>query len=132
VQQPQSPCPQLSRAPLRSKRYCNTSTRLSCGFTSVETGTPLSVKRIVRGVVKSASDKWGTLRLQQRAENLLRRQGQIGKMNTDRVGKRVSDGRREAIVVISPAPLAPKGPSFCCDSTCSLINSSGISRMVGI
>src|ERR1039458_2793188 len=64
------------------------------------------------GVVKSASDKWGTLRLQQRAENLLRRQGQIGKMNTDRVGKRVSDGRREGDRGDLSRSLGAEGPIF--------------------
>src|SRR5580700_9701254 len=46
VQQPHRPCPQLSRAPNRSKR-CNSSTRLRCGSISVETSWPLSVKLMV-------------------------------------------------------------------------------------
>src|SRR5580692_6401916 len=50
VQQPHRPCPQLSRAPNRSKR-CNNSTRLRCGSISVETFIPLSVKLMVRALI---------------------------------------------------------------------------------
>src|SRR5262249_8761234 len=46
--QPHSPCAQLSRAPNRSKRCCNSSTRFWCGAISALTASPLRVKWTVR------------------------------------------------------------------------------------
>src|SRR5712691_4455907 len=46
------PWPQLSRAPIRLNSRCRTSTRLWCGLISAATLSPLSVKLMVRVIVR--------------------------------------------------------------------------------
>src|SRR5690242_14889804 len=57
VQQPQSPCPQLSRAPVSANRVCSISTTFSYGLTSTTTGRPFNVKLIVRTVTSVVSKR---------------------------------------------------------------------------
>src|SRR5215510_8873563 len=96
VQQPQSPWPQDSRAPVRPKCPCRSSIRLWYGATLAVTATPLSVKMIVRrafisGIVQRVSG----LR-PQRAIDRFWIERQLGQANPNCVIDRVGNGRRNA------------------------------------
>src|SRR5215208_4845621 len=96
VQQPHSPCPQDSRAPVSPNCVCRSSIRLWCGSTLAVTGTPFSVKLMDRC--------WFILRNFQGAPGL-RTQGaidglgierQLRQTYADRVVDRIGDRRRNA------------------------------------
>src|SRR5450759_1929445 len=95
VQQPHSPCPQLSRAPNRANCVCSISTALWCGFTSAVTGRPLRVKLIVRALISVILERFAGLSAQ-RAQHRFRSQRQFSEPHADGVVDGIGDGGRHA------------------------------------
>src|SRR3974390_2423138 len=103
VQQPHSPCPQLSRAPNSPKR-CSSSTRLWCVWTSVEIGRPFNVKLIILDGIAFYLFKFHLLRRGERpafrcadcAQDDFRRQRQFPDAYTGRIVNGVRDRRGNA------------------------------------
>src|SRR5262245_54385395 len=94
VQQPQSPWPQDSRAPLRPKCTCRSSIRLWCGATLAVTSRPLSMKLMMRCPVISRFVQRPAGLRPQRAIHRLRTERQLGQANANRVVDRIRDRRR--------------------------------------
>src|SRR5579884_2925382 len=96
VQQPQSPCPQLSRAPVKPNCVCSISTSEWCGMASTCTGRPFRVNAMRRASAISGLLKRPALLGADRAQNSLRRKWQLRQPDADRVLDRVRDRRRNA------------------------------------
>src|SRR5262249_59897138 len=96
VQQPQSPWPQDSRAPVRPKCPCRSSIRLWCGATLAVTARPLSVKLIERcAFISRFVQRVSGLR-PQCAIDRFGIEWQLGQANANRVVDRIRDGGRNA------------------------------------
>src|SRR5215510_15452354 len=91
VQQPQSPWPQASRAPVRPKCPCSSSIRLWCGATLAVTARPLSVKLMVRcAFISRFVQRVSGLR-PQRAIDRFRIERQLGQANANRGADRIGN-----------------------------------------
>src|SRR5215813_5927551 len=96
VQQPQSPWPQASRAPVRPNCACRSSIRLWCGSTIAAAAAPLSVKWMTRCGLISRLVERSPGPGAQRPIDRFGIERQLGEANADRVIDRVGDRRRHA------------------------------------